>query len=36
MLMTVLWLQKQPIAIRGCTDRRKEGGGERDLESMEQ
>ena len=25
MLMTVLRLQKQPIAVRGCTDRRKEG-----------
>ena len=26
MLMVVLQLQKRPIAVRGCTDRRKEGG----------
>ncbi len=26
MLMAVLQLQKQPIAVRGCTDWRKEGG----------
>ena len=26
MLMTVLQLQKRPIAVRGCTDQQKEGG----------
>jgi hypothetical protein len=26
MLMAVLRLQKRPIAVRGCTDLRKEGG----------
>ena len=26
MLMAVLQLQKRPTAVRGCTDRRKEGG----------